>query len=259
MREILGLWYGLFKRDLILMKRYPLNTLGALIGIYVMFLLVFFGGRSIAGPGFDDTLGALIVGFFLFNMANTSYNALARMFGIEAKWGTLERLYLSPVGFRRVSVLISINSVLTTFLMGFIMLGSMLVTTGASLSLDLVSVVPIVGFTIMTTIGLGFVFGGATVRYKRIGSLFSLVKFGFVALVAAGPYADNVTALKLLPVVQGSYLLQRVMNDGEHIWDFPLSELGILVGVGFAYFLIGYLSLAAFTDRARKLGVMGHY
>lgn len=258
MRRSLGLFYGFFKRDVIMMKRYPLNTAGSLAGMYGVFLVMYLGGQSVV-EGFDETLGALIVGFFLFIMGNTSYSALSNLFRLEAQWGTLERLYLSPIGFGRISVLMSLNSVIMTFLIGFVMLVLMLVTTGRPVSIDLVSIVPIVVFTIMTTIGLGFTFGGATVRYKRIESIVSLVKFAFVGLIAAGPQAERVAALKLLPLVQGSYLLQRVMNGGEHIWELPASELGILVAVGLFYFLLGYLSLAFFTDRSREQGVMGHY
>lgn len=253
------LLYALVKRDLLIMRRYPLNTAGAIIGLYALFLLVYLGGRSLVGPGFRDTLGALIVGFFLFIMGNASYRALAGLFATEAKWGTLERLYLSPIGFRRVAVLLSISSLCTTFFIGFTMLVLMLLTTGKSVSLDLLSIVPIVTFALMSTVGLGLLFGGATVRYKNISSVFGLVKFALVAFIVAGPTSEAVFALKFLPLAQGSYLLQRVMNEELRLWEFDLVELSVLVLVGTVYFGIGYVLFWYFTERARTAGVMGHY
>ncbi|WP_306054294.1 ABC transporter [Natronococcus wangiae] len=236
-----------------------MNTAGAIIGLYALFLVVYFGGRSLVGPGFGGTLGALIVGFFLFIMGNASYKALAGLFATEAKWGTLERLYLSPLGFRRIAVLLSLGSLFTTFFVGFTMLTLMLLTTGESLSLDLLSIVPIVTFTLLSTMGLGLLFGGATVRYKNISSIFGLVKFALVALIAAGPTSEDAFALKLLPLVQGSYLLQRVMNEGVRLWDLEVFELFVLAFVGAAYFITGCVLFWYFTERARETGVMGHY
>jgi ABC-2 type transport system permease protein len=250
---------ALVKRDLLLLKRYPVNTVGAILGLYALFLVVYLGGRSLVGPGFSHTLGALIIGFFLFIMGNASYKALAGLFATEAKWGTLERLYLSPLGFRRIAVLLSIASLATTFFVGFTMLALMLVTTGESISLDLFSIVPILVFTLLSTMGLGLLFGGATVRYKNISSVFGLVKFGLIALITAGPASEEVFELKLLPLVQGSYLLQRVMNDGVRLWSLERVELLVLVVVGTIYFVAGCVLFWYFTDRARETGVMGHY
>ncbi|TYL39454.1 ABC transporter [Natronococcus pandeyae] len=250
---------ALVTRNILIMKRYPLNTAGAIIGLYALFLLVYLGGRSLLGPGFSGTLGALIVGFFLFIMGNASYKTLAGLFATEAKWGTLERLYLLPVKFSHVAVLLSISSLLVTFFIGFTMLALMLLTTGTSISLDLVSILPIVTFTLLSTIGLGLLFGGATIRYKNISSIFGLVKFVFVAFIVAGPTFEEVFALKFLPLVQGSYLLQRVMNEELRLWDLEPLELSVLVLVGLGYFTFGYVLFRYFTERARTAGVMGHY
>ncbi|MDG5758560.1 ABC transporter [Natronococcus sp. A-GB1] len=250
---------ALVRRDLLIMRRYPLNTAGAVLGLYALFLLVYVGGRSLVGPSFGETLGALIVGFFLFVMANASYQSLAGLFATEAKWGTLEQLYLSPIGFGPIAVLLSLSSLLVTFSVGFAMLALMLLTTGESISLDLLSIVPIVVLTLLSTIGLGLLFGGATVRYKNVSAVFGLVKFALVACIALGPASTEFVVLKLLPLTQGSYLLQRVMNEGVRLWELEPTELSVLAVVGITYFVLGYALFRYCTDRARAAGVMGHY
>ncbi|AGB38302.1 ABC-2 type transporter [Natronococcus occultus SP4] len=251
--------YALVRRDILIMWRYPLNTLGAILGLYALFLLVYVGGRSLVGPGFGETLGALIVGFFLFIMGNASYQSLAGLFATEAKWGTLEQLYLSPIGFGSVAVLVSISSLLVTFAIGFVMLGLMLLTTGESISLDLLSIVPVVVLALLSTLGIGLLLGGATVRYKNVSSIFGLVKFVLVACIALGPASAEVFALKALPLTQGSYLLQRVMNENVRLWEIEPTQIAVLAIVGVVYFLVGYVLFQYCTDRARSRGVMGHY
>lgn len=257
MRKTLGLFWAVLYKEFILLKRYPVNTFGYIVGMYALFLVVFFGGRAVAGQRFDDSIGAVIIGYFLVVMAITAYQDLSGKFTREAQWGTLEQLFMSPLGFGRVSVMLAVANVLMTFFFGGIILVLMLATTRTPLQVDLLSVIPIVVLTIMSVLGVGFVFGGAAVRYKRISALFSLLQFGFLGLVAAP--VQQYPVLKFLPLSQGSYLLGRVMEDGARIWELPADELAILAGVGVAYFAVGYLVFGFTTYQARKKGVMGHY
>jgi ABC-2 type transport system permease protein len=54
-------------------------------------------------------------------------------------------------------------------------------------------------------------------------------------------------------------MLQRAMVGGVRLWEFPLTDLVLLVGVAVGYLLAGYLVFQYATRRARKLGVLGDY
>lgn len=257
MRKTLRLFYGILRKELLLLYRYRVNTAAYLLTLYGFFLLIFFGGRTIGGDAFDDSLGAVIIGYFLVTMSFTAYNELAFTFSREAAWGTLEQLYMSEVGFNRTMVLIAIVQVLVSFAWGTLMLIAMLLTTGEQIAINLVSVVPIAVLAIVSVLGLGFAFGGAAVLYKRISSVFNLVQFVFLGLVAAP--VEQYPLLKYLPLTQGSYLLQLVMEDGHTIWEIPTNELLILGGVAVGYSLLGYVVFDKFVAVARQRGVMGHY
>lgn len=254
-------WARLFRAVLhkraILLVRYPIDTVGSFAGVYLFFVLIFYGGRAVAGPQLDDSLGGLIVGYFLATMGITAYQELANTISNEAQWGTLEQLYMSPLGFGAVMLAESVVHVLVSFFWGAIILALMLLTTGRTLAFDLPTLLPLVTLATLSALGFGFVFAGAAVLYKRISNAFSAMTFVLLAFTAApvGQYP----LLKLLPLAQGSYLLRRAMEDGVGLWSFPPAELAILAGVAVGYLLVGYAVFVLGTRRARRKGVMGHY
>lgn len=244
-------------KQFILLVRYPVNTLSQLLSIYLIFGVIFFGGSAVAGQALTDSLEGIIVGFFLFTTVIVAYSGLSWSVTREAQWGTLEQLFMSPYGFGRVMWLKMCVDVAFSFLWGGVMLGLMLLTTGRSLTVDPLTVLPLLVLTIASAVGIGFVFAGLAVLYKRIENAFQLVQYGFIALIAApvGQYP----LLQFLPVTQGSHLLQTAMREGTPLWALPAGELGVLVGTAVVYCLAGYLVFGRAVDRARRLGVMGQY
>ena len=93
-------------------------------------------------------------------MATVAYSDLSWELIREAQWGTLEQLYMSPLGFRRVVFLKTTVNVLVAFAFGALLLGAMLLTTGTSLALDPLTVVPLGLLTLGPAVGVGYVLGG---------------------------------------------------------------------------------------------------
>jgi ABC-2 type transport system permease protein len=257
MRKTYRLLVGILWKRLLLLYRYRVNTGAYLISLYAFFLLIFFGGQAVAGGAFDDSLDSVVVGYFLVAMSFTAYNELAQTFSKEASWGTLEQLFMSRSGFGHLTLVIAVVQVLVGFGFGMAVLLLMLLTTGVSIDVDLVSVVPIAMLAVSSVVGLGFVFGGAAIVYKRVGNVLNIVQFGFFGLVAAP--VDKYPLLKFLPLAQGSHLLQRVMGSNLRLWEIAPEELAILVGTGVGYALVGYVVMLWLVGLARRRGVMGHY
>ena len=195
-------------KSLILRVRYAFNTLTNLVTIYVFFALIFFGGRAIAPQAIDDSLTGIIVGFFLILTATVAYSDLSWELIREAQWGTLEQLYMSPLGFGRVVTIKTAVNLLVAFAFGGLLLGAMLVTTGETLVLDPLVVLPVGFLSVCTAVGVGYVLGGLALVFKRIENVFQIVQFAFVGLVAAP--VDSVPALKLLPLALGAATVRRV-------------------------------------------------
>jgi ABC-2 type transport system permease protein len=251
------LFRAVAKKKVLLLMRYPVNTLSQFAVTYIVFLLLFFGGQAVAGAALSDTLSGLITGYLLWTMAIVAYSGLSWNVTRESQWGTLEQLFMSPFGFGRVMAVKTVVNVLEAFLWGVGILALMLLTTGQSLVIEPVTVVVLGTLAVAPAVGVGFVFGGLAMLYKRIENAFNLVQFVLIGLIAApvGTYP----LLGWLPLAQGSHLLRRAMADGVRLWEFPAMELAVLVVTAAGYLAVGYLVFHRAQRRARRKGVMGHY
>ncbi|MFB6150995.1 MAG: ABC transporter permease [Haloarculaceae archaeon] len=259
--ERTGGYYHLLKaviyRDLLVWVRYPVNAaLGLVMGVF-FFGLMFYGGRLVAGQAIDDTIEGLVVGYFLWTLSLGAYSGIVNDVQAEASWGTLERHYMTPFGFGPVILAKSVAIVFRTFLTSAVVLAVMLAMTGTGLDLNVLTVGVIGTLTIAGALGLGLAMGGLSVLYKRISNVTNLLQFTFIGLISAPAF--DVPWLNLLPLAQGSAMLQRAMKDGVRIWEFDPSALVILVGTAALYLGIGYVAFSLATRRARRLGVMGDY
>ncbi|ERG89086.1 MAG: hypothetical protein J07HX5_01238 [halophilic archaeon J07HX5] len=244
-------------KKLVLLLRYPVNTGTQFITMIIFFILIFFGGQQVAGPGIDDSLNGIIVGFLLFTLTTVAYSSLSYQVTREAQWGTLERLYISPHGFGTVMGLKTIVNVIMSFCWGLLLLVVMMGITGRWLTLDPLIVVPLVVLALMSVVGVGFLFAGLAIVYKRIENLFQIVQFSFVGLIAAP--VGQIEWLKLLPLTHESYFLRRAMEDGIPLWEVPQTELGLMICTSVVYLVAGYYCFYRASITARKRGVMGHY
>lgn len=255
--SLLALLSVVLRKQLTLLVRYPVNTATRFLTLIILFGLILFGGEAVVGAAITDSIAGIIVGFFIWTLAIIAFSGLAWNVTREAQWGTLERLFLSPHGFGTVMVVKMVVNVLLSFLWGFAVLLVMMVISGRWLTIDPLTVVPLMILTLGSICGLGLLFAGLALLYKRIENLFQLVQFGFVGLIAApvGEYG----ALSLLPVSHGSYLLRQAMEEGTRLWEFAPGELGLLVATSLCYFLGGYYCLYRSHRRARRKGLMGQY
>lgn len=244
-----------FEKEFIILKRYWFNTLGGLIANYVIFVLIFLGGRSFTPELLGDNLTALIVGFFIWTMSWGTFQTSAQTLTREARWGTLEQTYMTPFGlFTIVAARIAVN-VTYSLLTGAFILVLMMATTGKWIFIDPVTVIPLAFVTMLSATGLGFAFGGLALVYKRVSSVFLIVEFLLLgAIAAAGQGLAN-----LLPLAWGTDVLITVLEDGVPIWSLaPVDLLGITLVSGF-YVLLGYVCFQYAIRVSKQRGLLSDY
>jgi len=244
-------------REYLIFVRYPANAIGGIVISLFFFGLLFYGGRMIAGQALTDSIEGIIVGYFLWTLAVGAYSSISNDIGSEVQWGTLERHIMTPFGFAPVALLKGVAKVVRTFLTSALILALMLVLTDTALQLPIVTITVVAVLAICSVLGLGFAAGGISVLYKRIGSWLNLLQFGFILLISAPAFELGWT--RFLPLAEGSSMLQRAMIEGTRLWEFPLFDLAVLVGVAVGYLLLGYAIFELATRRARRLGVLGDY
>lgn len=251
------LFRSMLRKELLLLRRYPAELLGQFVFVYVLFLLIFFGGRSVAPAFVEGSKEALIVGYVLWSVVIGAYSGFAEGIVDEAEWGTLEQIAMSPFGFPSTVLTYALARITTGLAFSSLLFVGILLTTRSWIPLDPLSTVPIVAFAVMPALGVGFAIGGLALVYKRLSSLFMVLQFAFAAFLAAP--VETHPVLKLLPSAQGSYLLRRSVTDGLALWAAPPVEVAVLVLVGLGYLAAGYATFRFFEKRARNRGVLGHY
>ena len=253
----LALSKAVLYREYLIFVRYPANAAGGIVISLFFFGLLFYGGRMLAGQALTDSIEGIIVGYFLWTLSVGAYQSVSNDIGSEVQWGTLERHIMTPFGFAPVALLKGVAKVVRTFLTSAVVLAAMLLMTGETLQLNVVTVVTVATLAIVSVLGLGFAAGGITVLYKRISNWLNLLQFSFIILISAPAF--EVGWAKFLPLAMGSSMLQRAMIDGTRLWQFPPADLAVLVGTAVGYLGLGYLVFRYSTDRARRLGVLGDY
>ncbi|WP_299332421.1 ABC transporter permease [Haloplanus sp.] len=253
----LALSRAVLYRELLVFVRYPANAIGGIVVALFFFGVLFYGGRMVAGRALTDSIEGIIVGYFLWTLAVGAYSSISNDIGSEVQWGTLERHVMTPFGFAPVALLKGIAKLVRTFLTSAVILGVMLVVTGTTLSVHVLTVTVVAALSVASVLGCGLAAGGVTVLYKRVGNWLNLLQFGFIVLISAPTFDLGWT--RALPLAHGSALLQRAMVDGVRLWEFPAADLAILVGVAVGYLVLGYLVFRYTSRRARRLGVLGDY
>ena len=244
-------------REYLIFVRYPANAIGGIVIALFFFGVLFYGGQMVAGQALTDSIEGIIVGYFLWTLSVGAYSSISNDIASEVQWGTLERHVMTPFGFAPVALLKGVAKIVRTFLTSAIVLAVMILITGTTLALNLLTIVVVATLSIVSVLGLGLAAGGVTVLYKQIGNWLNLLQFGFIVLISAPAF--ELGWLNLLPLAHGSGLLQRAMVDGTRLWEFTPLELALLLGVAVGYLGAGYVVFQYATRRARRLGVLGDY
>jgi ABC-2 type transport system permease protein len=251
------LLYAFCNKKYISLKRYPLNFVGMFISRIALFTVLFLGGKAIAPTVLGSSLESIIVGYFVFTISTSTFVNLEGMVNSEAKYGTLEQLYLSPFRFTVVMLNAVIASVMISTAMGLLTLGFALLITGTSLTVDLLTVVVIFVPTLLSAIGVSLFFGGVALIYKRVRSLFNILDLVFIAIVSLA-MTDRLWP-RVLPVAQGASMLRDAMAGGLRLTEFPFVDYVLLLGAAGLYLLLGYTTFFISQHKARQGGLLDDY
>jgi len=248
-----------WKQCYLINMRYWFNMLSGVITLFIVFLLLFMGTKAIGAGAFTigDTLEGLFAGYVVWAIVLMGFQDLAWGITNEAQAGTLEQLYLSPVGYRWIGVFMQSCNMLLNLVFMTIMVVLMALFTGQPVHLDGVSLVPLFIAIYLQANGLGFALAGLALLYKRISAFFQVVQFAVIGLLVM-PWSRFPWA-KYLPFSMGRYLLQEVMMDGLRLWQVPVRYIAVLVLVTVVNLGVGLALFALAETRAKEKGLLGQY
>jgi ABC-2 type transport system permease protein len=257
----LALFKAQLKMRYIYLKRYYFDTLSMIITMFLVFLIIFYGAMALLGgvtpTDSGDTLEGIVVGFMVWTFALVAYANLSWGMIEEAQQGTLEQLYMSPLGFGWVNIFRVAASFIVNALMVIVVLLLMMATTGKWLNLDVLSLIPLILLTVAGAYGIGFFMGGLALVFKRVQSALQVLQFVLVIFIAA-PFGW-LPFMKFLPLSLGTRLIGMVMIEERSLLQLPPGDVLFLIGNSAFYFGLGFLAFKFFEDVARDRGLLGHY
>ncbi|HBS47025.1 MAG TPA: ABC transporter [Paenibacillus sp.] len=254
----LHLFNANFRKEYIEMKRYLPNTIALVVTFYIIFLAAFFGIMFIGDPAsFDTNVQYSIVSVVFWSLTMMTMNFIGYSVITEATRGTLEQLYMSPMGVWKIMLTRIVSQLgLQSVIMILLLFGAML-TSGQWLSLNPVTTIPIIIVTMISMVGVSFMIAGLAIIVKQIQAFLQIFQFVLMGLVfvpiTVAPF------LAFAPFVKGVNMVRTVMLENLTLTDLPLSDYGVLILNSLVYLILGLVVFDRCEKIAMKKGLLGQY
>ncbi len=252
------------RRQFIIMRRYWMNQLSFAVTVYLFFLIIVFMGGAMSGQAVSNEMkAATLVGMLMWQLSLGSMEVLGWSFFNEAATGTLEHLYLSPMGVTRVFLARSAATFISMLLIMATSAAMAMLTTGVRLHLPPLEIAVILPLAVAGTYGFGFMLAAMTLTFKRTQQVMNLFQFFFLfftgAVVPLEKMHWTLRALgETLPMTWGIRALHQVTIFGARLGD--VTEMLGLMLVTSALWLAAGIGVYTLADRhARLKGSIGQY
>ncbi|PYZ95023.1 ABC transporter [Salipaludibacillus keqinensis] len=255
-------WLNLLKANVrmeyIEMKRYLPNTLALLLTFYIIFLAAFFGIMFVGDPAsFDANVQYSIVSVVFWSLTMMTMNFIGFSVVTEAMRGTLEQLYMSPMGVWKIMLTRMIGQfVLQSVLMTLLLFAAM-GTSGQWLNLNPMTTIPIILVTMVSMIGVSYMIAGLAIIVKQIQAFLQIFQFILMGLVFIP--LSVAPMLVFAPFVKGVNMVREVMINNLTLTQMPWSDFGVLILNSSVYLVIGLFVFHLCEKIAMKKGLLGQY
>jgi ABC-2 type transport system permease protein len=264
MRKHLALLRAELQREWAVMRRYWPDELAFTLTVYIVFLMVVFVGGSMSGMAVsNEAKASALVGILMWQLSMGCLGVLGWSYFNEAATGTLEHLYLSPLGATRVFLARSAADFVRS--LGLMLVAAFLAmaTMGVRLYLPPLELAVILPLSVAGTYGFGFLMAALTLTVKRTQSVLQLMQFFFLFFTGSViPLEQMHVALRLfgqtLPVSAGIVALRKVTIEGARLWE--VGDLLLqMAATSLLWLTIGVAVYKVADRQARLKGSIGQY
>jgi len=258
MTEMLNVFGANVRMVFIEMRRYLPNTVIQIVNNYVIFLAMLLTVNLIGSPTeLQNRTQYIIVSNVFWFLAIMTVQSVGWQITNEATRGTLEQLYMSPLPPWFVLFSRMVGNVLVNLLTLLAMLALALITVQQWLNFDLLTILPILLFTLVSMVGTGFAIAGLAVIFKQVQSFLQFAQFILLALtfvpLSLAPW------LEVAPFIKGINMVRQVLIEAKSISDFMALDWFSLVLNAVIYFLVGVYIYKQCERVAIKQGLLGQY
>jgi ABC-2 type transport system permease protein len=248
------------RRNWTILWRYPLQTASGMVLTLILFMMLLGGVTYVAGPGrqFGDRMDSIVVGYVLWNTLVFAMGEIAGGLQGEAKIGTLEQLFMSPLGGVRVFLARALAGQTVVLALNAVILAFLLLVTRTSLHFNPALFLPL-ATALAACYGIGLVLGSLALVFKRIESLIQISQFALIALVMV-PFEEWTTSafgpFFALPLVPSAAMLRALVARGD-----PLDPVTLLLALanGAVYLALGAVVFQWAERTSKRQGLLGSY
>lgn len=245
--------------------RYKFNTITSIFTLYLLFMVMFLGveffGRSmeVTTALLDESLENFVVGYFLWTIMYMAYQDTAYSITNDSSTGTLEQISMSNLGLESVLITRSIANILINMAICFIVLLAIMNSTGYYLKGNLIAIVPPICIGIFSIMGIGLIFGGLALIFKRIKAILNIVQYFLIALVFPTEIGSEALSNLLIPFRPSINNVYSIVLGKISLGDLALTDYLFMIVNSLIYLAIGAFFFKECTKIAKKKGLMGQY
>lgn len=252
------------RRQMILNLRYWPNYLSFIVTIYIFFMLFMFMGQAITGQQVPPEMrAATLIGMAMWSLSLGCIDVLGWSFFQEASVGTLEHLYLSPLGVSRIFLARAFSNFLTSVMVMVGIAGLVMATTGVRLLLPPLEIAVILPLSALGMYGFGFLLAALTLTVKRTQQFMQLIQFFFLFFTGSMIPLENMHwAFRIIgesmPLTAGIRAMREATIQGATLSSLT-GHLAQMVVTTVIWLSIGLAVYHLADRRARLRGNIGQY
>jgi len=240
--------------------RFNLGTELLMLG-FIFVGIGFFMGNGELEP---DRLAVALVGYLTWFYAIIVLNGMANGLAEEAQSGTLEQLYMSPTP----AAMLLVGRVASTLITSTVMVAIVGLGLMALLRITMPlgwQWLPVFGLTLLGLLGMGYAAAGATIVFKRTGSLTNMLTNMMLFLNGSLLPVDRLpewleVIAKGLPTTLGIIAMRRVIFDGESLANLWSDGTLLLLAAHSGLFVaLGWVGFRYAQGVAKRKGLLGQY
>ncbi|MFO8184591.1 MAG: hypothetical protein R6U39_10520 [Candidatus Aegiribacteria sp.] len=237
------------------MKRYFFNTLAGMGVMFLIFMGMFWGLKTVGGQEVtEDALDAMLVGYILWMSAMMAMQSTGNEILNESQQGTLEQLYLSPLGAHTVFFFRSIINMVFNFVFVTVLLYLSMAATGRWFPVNLPYLYGMVVLCTVSLAGISFMLGGLGLIHKRIQAVNGILSFGLIGLMMLPTYPFRLTSL--LPFIAGAEVVRNTVVRGT---SYPFHWYLFIAANSLVYLFAGLFIFRLLEKKAMRMNKMGQY
>lgn len=226
---------------------------------------IFIAGAEVVGGGSLEAAADKVIGFLVWSFTMSTVGVLVSAAQGGAQTGVLEQICLSPTGIRTNFLARAVCSMIAQLFYVIVLLVALMLITPLSLhqNVPVWSCLLVLVMTLASLLGLGLIFSGLALMWKRIGQLTILVRIMLLLIVLPSyeQYGPTIAkAVKTFPMAHGVMLLRRLMVQGATLMEIIESgDMFILTANSAVWLLIGLSVFTLMETWSRVKGTLGIY